>query len=155
MPLPAAAFAWTLTVDPLTAALGFAHLQLERRLSPRLSLYGSPSLRLYDGLLDDVNGPYRGAGLELGLRGFWRPTAPEGLWLMLRGVGAWTWTVDPAPPAAEPGGYASLLVGGTWVGERGLTLSGGLGASVFGYEVGGYGPQGPAVAAHSAAGWAF
>jgi hypothetical protein len=104
---------------------------------------------------DDVNGPYRGAGLELGLRGFWRPTAPEGLWLMLRGVGAWTWTVDPAPAAAEPGGYASLLVGGTWVGERGLTLSGGLGASVFGYEVGGYGPQGPAVAAHSAAGWAF
>ncbi len=104
---------------------------------------------------DDVTGPHRGAGLELGLRGFLRPTAPEGLWLMLRGVGAWTWTVDPAPPAAEPGGYASLLVGGTWVGERGLTLSGGLGGSLFGYEVGGHGPQGPAVAAHSAAGWAF
>ena len=61
--------------------------------------------------------------------------------------------VHPLPIAVIA--LASLLVGGTWVGERGLTLSGGLGGSVFGYEVGGYGPRGPAVAAHSAAGWAF
>jgi hypothetical protein len=154
-PLIAAAFAWTVTVDPLTAALGFAHVQVERRLAPRVSLYAGPSLRLYDGLLADVNGPYRGAGLELGVRGFLRPTAPEGAWIMLRGVGARTWTVAPAAEAQGVGGYTSLLVGGTWIGERGLTLSGGLGGSLFAYGIGGYGPQGPAVAAHSNLGWAF
>jgi len=155
MSLPAAAFAWTVTVDPLTAALGFAHVQVERRLAPRASLYAGPSLRVGDGLLADINGPYRAAGLELGLRAFARPTAPAGPWLLLRGVGGLGWTVRPAPPDRAPVGYTSLLAGGTWIGDRGLTLSGGLGLSAFAYTVGGFGPAGLAPAAHSAVGWAF
>lgn len=152
--LTAAAFSWTVTVDPLTTALGFAHVQVERRLGPRTSAYVGPSLRLYDGLLPAVNGPYRGLGAEVGLRGFFTGEAPEGAWVMVRGVGAHLHTTA-GPTEQALGGYASALVGYTGVLGPGLVLSGGLGASVFRYEVGGYGPTGPGVAAHTNVGWAW
>ena len=53
------------------------------------------------------------------------------------------------------GGYGSVLAGYTAVLDGWLVLSGGLGGSYFAYQVGGYGPQGPAVAAHTAVGVAF
>ncbi|MFN7145310.1 MAG: hypothetical protein ACK4YP_16170, partial [Myxococcota bacterium] len=96
MPLDAEApYAWTVTVDPLTAALGFAHVQVERALGARASVYVGPSLRLYDGLLADTNGPYVGLGAEVGVRGFFVGTAPEGGWVMLRGVLARVSTSTP------------------------------------------------------------
>lgn len=145
---------WTVTVDPLTTALGFAHVQVERAFDPRFSVYAGPSLRLYDGLLAAVNGPYRGLGAEAGLRWFPRAHAPVGPWLMLRAVGAALSTTDGSDQHA-PGGYASLLAGGTIIPVGPLVLSGGLGVSYFAYQVGGYGPSGLAVAAHTNLGVAF
>ncbi len=146
--------AWTVTVDPLTFALGFAHVQVERALHPRVSVYAGPSLRLFDGLLPAVNGPYVGLGGELGVRGFFAGAAPEGGWVMVRGVLARVSTTD-GPPEVKLGGYTSALVGGTAVLGPGFTLSGGAGASFFAYEIAGYGPSGPALALHTNLGWAF
>ena len=42
---------WTVTVDPLTTAIGFVHLQVEHTIGPRVSVYAGPSLRLFDGVL--------------------------------------------------------------------------------------------------------
>lgn len=155
MPMDAEApYAWTVTVDPLTAALGFAHVQVERALGPRASVYVGPSLRLYDGLLPDTNGPYVGLGAEAGVRGFFVGTAPEGGWVMLRGVLARVSTEIPEP-AAQLGGYTSALVGYTAILGPGFVLSGGLGASWFDYGVLDYGVHGFAPAAHTNVGWAF
>ena len=46
-----AAPSWTVQVDPLTTALGYAHVQVERAVAPRWSVYLGPQLRLYDSLL--------------------------------------------------------------------------------------------------------
>lgn len=145
---------WTVTVDPLTFALGFAHVQVERALHPRASVYAGPSLRLFDGLLPAVNGPYLGLGGELGVRGFFAGEAPEGGWVMIRGVLARV-SATEGPPEAKLGGYTSALVGGTAILGPGFTLSGGAGGSWFAYQVGGYGPSGPAIALHTNLGWAF
>lgn len=150
----ALAFDWTLTVDPLTTALGFAHLQVERTIGAHVSVYAGPSLRLYDGLLPAANGPYRGLGGEVGVRGFFHGTAPEGGWVMLRGVLAWVSTGTPVE-AANLGGYTSALVGYTGIIGPGLVLSGGLGLSWFDYGVLDYGVHGFAPAAHTNVGWAF
>jgi hypothetical protein len=144
-------FHWTVTVDPLTTAIGFVHVQVERSLGPRVSVYAGPSLRLFDGVLADTNGPYVGLGGEAGVRGFFTGSAPEGGWVMARGVAARLSTSDEA----RFGGYTSGLVGYTGVLGRGLVLSGGLGVSYFAYEVGGYGVAGLAPAAHTNVGWAF
>lgn len=146
--------AWTVQVDPLTAALGFAHVQVERVMTPRVSVYAGPHLRLYDGVLADVNGPYRGAGLEAGVRLYPWGEAPTGPWVLVRGVGAWVWTTDDSH-AANPGGYGSALVGYTGIVADWLVLSGGLGAQRFAYTVGPYGPTGWGPAAHSTVGVAF
>jgi len=62
---------WTLQLDPLTTALGFVHLQVEKRLSDSFSVYAGPHLHLFDGLLDKESGEsYRGYGVEAGLRWF-------------------------------------------------------------------------------------
>lgn len=145
--------AWTVSVDPLTFALGFAHVQVERALAPRFSLYAGPSLRLYDSLLGEPRGPYRGYGAEAGLRWFFVGRAPEGGWLMARGVLAAV--VANGGGEVAPGGYTSALVGYTWVAEGGLVLAGGLGASWFDYGVGGVGIHGVLPAAHTNVGWAF
>ena len=149
-----AAPAWTVQVDPLTAALGFAHVQVERAVGDHVSVYAGPHLRLYDGLLADVNGPYQGFGLEAGVRAFPWGAAPTGPWILARGVAAWIRATDGSG-RANPGGYGSLLAGYTGIlGER-LVLSGGLGAQRFAYTVGPYGPTGWGPAAHSAVGVAF
>lgn len=145
---------WTLSVDPLTTAIGFVHLQTERRLGRRASLYLGPSLRLFDGILPDIHGPYVGLGAEAGLRGFFIGEAPEGGWVMLRGTLARVSTTE-GPEAAAVGGYTSGLVGYTAILGPGLVLSGGVGVSWFDYGVLDYGVNGVLPAAHTNVGWGF
>lgn len=142
--------AWTVSVDPLTFALGFAHVQVERAVAPGFSVYAGPSLRLHDSLLGEPSGPFRGYGVEVGARCFPLGLAPQGAWLMARGVLAAVVARDVAP-----GGYGSVLAGYTWVAEPGLVLSGGLGVSWFNYGPAGVGIHGVLPAAHTAVGWAF
>ena len=142
---------WTLSIDPLTTAIGLVHLQVEHRLGDHASLYIGPSLRLFDGILPDMNGHYKGLGVEMGLRGFFVGTAPEGGWGMLRGVLARLSTEN----TAQWGGYTSALLGYTAILGPGLVLSGGAGISWFNYGVEGYGVHGFAPALHSNVGWAF
>ena len=155
--LCAAAYAasWTVSVDPLTTALGFVHVQVEHTLSPRASLYLGPSLHLYSGLLDTaVVGEFRGYGVETGVRGFLRADAPRGAWVMLRGVGARVTTESPTHTAAF-GGFTSGLLGYTAIIGPGLVLSGGGGMSWFSYAAGDAGLHGFLPALHTNIGWAF
>lgn len=145
---------WTVTVDPLTTAIGFAHVQVERAVGGRASVYAGPSLRLFNGVLPPVNGPYIGLGAEAGVRGFFAGEAPRGGWVMVRGVLARVSTTS-GPPEAALGAYTSALVGGTAIVGPGLVLSGGAGMSVFRYGVAGYGVYGPAIALHTNVGWAW
>lgn len=145
---------WTVSVDPVTTAIGFVHVQVEHTMGPRASLYLGPSLRLFDGILPPVNGPYIGLGGEVGVRGFFTGAAPEGAWGMVRGVLARVSTDEPTS-AAELGGYTSTLVGYTAVMGPGLVLSGGAGVSWFHYGVLDYGVYGFAPALHTNIGWAF
>ncbi len=147
-------FDWTVSVDPLTTALGFVHVQVEHRVGPRVSIYAGPSLRLYDGVLPAIHGPYLGLGGELGVRGFVVGAAPEGAWVMVRGVLARVSTESPRHAAAV-GGYTSGLVGYTGILGPGLVLSGGLGVSWFDYGVLDWGVHGVLPAAHTNIGWAF
>ena len=145
---------WTAQVDPLTAALGYAHVQVERALSDRWSLYAGPHLRLYDGLLTEGHEPYRGYGVELGLRRYLSGAAPEGAWILARGVGALATTATPTRQTA-PGGYVSLLGGYTGIFDSGFVLSGGAGVQLIHYTVGEYGVEGVFPALHTAVGWAW
>lgn len=141
---------WTLQVDPLTTALGFVHLQVERALAPHLSAYVGPSLRLFDGLRG--GGDFKGYGAEAGVRAFLSPTAPEGWWGQVRGVVAHLRTPDDD---TATGGYASVLVGYSAIFDGWLVLAGGLGVQYLQYEVAGLGPTGVLPAAHTTAGVAF
>ena len=141
---------WTVSVDPLTLILGFVHVQVEHTLGEHFSLYVGPSLRLFDSPLGFPKGPFRGYGAEVGLRGFVWGKAPEGAWLMLRGILA----AVVHEGGVEPGGYASALAGYTGIIGPGLVLSGGLGISWFSYGPA-YGIHGFLPAAHTAIGWAF
>lgn len=145
---------WTVTVDPLTVSLGFVHVQVERALAPRWSLYVGPSLRLHDGFIADDGPKYRGYGLEAGVRGFFSGQAPRGGWVMVRAVGAAVVTVD-RPRQVGPGGYTSALVGGTAILGAGFVLSGGAGLSYFHYTAGDAGRTGLLPALHTNLGWAF
>ena len=152
---------YTSTVDPLTAALGFAHLQLEAALTERWSLYVGPHLRLYDGILPAIGGPYVGIGAEAGLRVFFRGEAPRGSWVMARGVLARVSTRTPER-ASEIGGYSSALVGHTFLiepksgsGAIWPVISLGAGVSWLDYTVLDYGPRGLAPALHTNLGLAF
>jgi len=144
---------WTVTVDPLTTAIGIVHVQVEHTLGPHASVYAGPSLRLFDGVLPAANGPWAAYGAEVGVRGFFWGTAPEGGWVMVRGVLAWAHSTDPE--AANLAGYTSVLGGYTAILGPGLVLSGGLGVSWFDYGAGGHGVHGFAPAAHTNVGWAF
>lgn len=145
---------WSLRVDPLTVALGLPHLQVDRVLSERWGLYVGPSARLFDGILTEGHEPFRGYGLEAGLRYFLQPSAPEGPWLMGRQVTAWLRTTE-GPAAAEPGGYSSALLGYTAVLSGWLVLSGGAGVNYLYYDIGGMGFSGLAPAADTSIGVAF
>ena len=145
---------WTVSIDPLTTAIGFVHLQVERSFGRRVSVYATPSIRFFDGILPRFNGPWYGAGVEVGVRGFFIGNAPKGGWVMLRGVLGNAW-LDNAAATSRISGYTSLLVGYTGILGPGIVLSGGAGASYFDYGVAGYGVYGFAPALHTNVGWAF
>lgn len=145
---------WTVTVDPLTFAIGYAHVQVERRLSPRFSLYAGPHARLYDGVLTEEPEPFLGVGAEAGLRWFPLGEAPRGTWVMARSVLAFLWTTD-GTERRTVGGYSSVLVGYTAIlGDR-FVLSGGAGYNQLYYRIGELGPSGPFLALHTNVGVAF
>lgn len=145
-------YRWTLSVDPLTFALGYAHVQLERSFGDRLSLYMGPNFRVFTNpiLSDPDVDRVRGYGAELGLRVFFYGAAPEGAWVMVRGVLAYIHDDE----GGGVGGYGSLLAGYTWVHKR-LVLGGGLGVQYLAYSLRGQGPSGFAPAAHTVIGVAF
>ena len=145
---------WTVSVDPLTVALGFTHVQVERALAPAWSLYAGPSVHVFDSPLLPEPEPYLGLGVEAGVR--WVPwaKAPTGPWVMGRGVGAWIHTTDGSDEAAI-GGYGSGLLGYTGIVAGWLVLSGGLGVNILHYRVGSYGVAGVLPAAHTAIGVAW
>lgn len=145
---------WTAQVDPLTFALGYAHLQVERVTSERWSLYAGPHLRLFDDLLGDTHEPYLGFGLEVGVRRYITGAAPEGAWVLARGVGAAVTTSTPTRQTV-PGGYGSLLVGYTGILGPGFVLSGGAGVQYIHYSVADLGVEGLFPALHTALGWAW
>lgn len=145
---------WTVQVDPLTTALGFVHVQLERRLDPELSFYVGPHLRLYDSVFTDEDEPFVGYGVEVGVRWFPHRRAPAGWWVGARAVAAQLSTETPIPETAT-GGYASALGGYTWIlGDR-WVLALGAGIQYLHYTVGEYGTEGVLPAAHTAVGVAF
>lgn len=150
----AAAPSWTVTVDPLTTALGYVHLQIEGVASDRVSVYGGPHMRLFDGVLTEGHEPFLGVGVELGVRYFPWGGAPEGGWLMARTVTARLWTTEP-PNRAKFGGYSSVLFGYTGVVGKHLVLSGGAGFNYLYYDIEGYGSKGPFPALHTNLGVAF
>lgn len=145
---------WTLQVDPLTTALSFVHLHVERAINPRWSVYVSPHLRVFDGVLPDLQGPFWGVGAEVGVRRFLTGSAPAGAWVQLRGVGAMLSTTE-GPQQRAFGGYVSALGGYTAIFDGWFVLSGGLGLQYIRYRVGGMGPKGPLPAAHTTVGVAF
>lgn len=145
---------WTIQVDPLTTALGFVHVQVERSIGPNWSVYLGPSMRLFDGILslDDPIG-FRGFGAEAGVRWFYLGGAPEGWWHQIRGVVAHLDANDS--DVTGVGGYVSTLAGYTWIYEGTLVLSGGLGVQYIDYDLEGKGQKGLFPAAHSTIGIAF
>ncbi|TNF38612.1 MAG: hypothetical protein EP329_00075 [Deltaproteobacteria bacterium] len=145
---------WTVQVDPLTTALGYVHLQVERAVAPEWSIYAGPHLRLFDSLLDDKDEPYVGVGIELGVRWFFTGTAPEGGWAQIRGVLAYVTSDDPVAVSGA-GGYVSALVGYTAILGDVFVLAGGAGVQYIDYGVGEYGVEGVFPAAHTTLGVAF
>lgn len=156
LPLPALAAppTWTLQIDPLTTALGFAHVQVEHAPSPQWSVYAGPHLRLFDSPLTGERLQMTGLGVEVGVRRFVTGAAPQGAWLQVRGVAARVASHLPAE-AAQFGGYVSALAGCTWIWQDFWVLAGGLGGQYIDYTVAGRGPRGLFPAAHTAVGVAF
>lgn len=145
---------WTVTVDPLTTALGYVHVQVEGRLSSHTSLYAGPHMRLFDGILTEGHEPFIGLGAEAGFRYFPWGEAPSGGWVLGRTVLARLSTTEE-PKHAKLGGYTSVLFGYTAVLGGHFVLSGGLGFNYLYYDIDGYGTSGPFPAAHTNLGVAF
>lgn len=145
---------WTITVDPLTFALGYAHVQVERTAGRYVSIYAGPHLRLFDGILTDGHEPYLGFGGEVGVRAFPWGKAPSGPWVMGRQVVARLHTTDDSAPA-KAGGYSSVLLGYTGVIAGHFVLSGGAGLNYLYYDIGDYGTSGFFPALHTNLGVAF
>ncbi|MCA9657717.1 MAG: hypothetical protein KC486_05195, partial [Myxococcales bacterium] len=144
---------WTLQIDPLTTALGYVHLQVERALGTHASIYVGPSLRLFNGLLDlDETRTFIGLGAELGVRWFVVGGAPKGWWVQARGVLA---HLKADSGVTDIGGYVSVLGGYTAIFGGWFVLSGGLGAQYINYTVDGLGTKTFFPAAHTALGVAF
>jgi hypothetical protein len=143
---------WTVQVDPLTTALGIAHVLFERRVTDQVAVYIGPSARLYDSpLTDDAEEGYRAYGAEFGARWFVRGGAPTGWWVGVRGVLAHLTFEDES----RQGGYVSVLGGYAWVFSDRWILSGALGLSYFDYQVGGVGVDGFLPGAHTGIGVVF
>ena len=150
----ASPYAWTLQIDPLTTALGFAHIQVERALTPNFSIYVGPSLRLYSSVFDEEPSPFVGIGAEVGLRYFFKPSAPQGLWVQVRGVIA-RLSSDEQGGKTGMGGYGSALVGYTWIFGGRWVLAAGAGVNYLQYTIAGMGTEGLLPAAHTTFGVAF
>lgn len=149
-----------MTVDPLTTALGFVHLQTELALGRRFSIYAGPSLKLFD-FPGTEQEPYQGFGVEAGVRWFVnagdKPThksAPRGPWVMVRGVAASVRRTD-RDNVSEFGGYISALGGYTWIFDDVFVVGLGLGIQRIDYTVDDLGIQGTLPAAHTTVGIAF
>ena len=145
---------WTVQLDPLTTALGFAHVQVERALTPNFSVYAGPSLRLYSSVFDEAPSPFIGLGVEVGLRWFFKPTAPQGLWAQVRGVAA-RLSTDEQGGKTGFGGYGSALVGYTWIFSGRWVLAAGTGVNYLQYTIADMGTEGVLPAAHTTFGIAF
>ncbi|MEZ4468102.1 MAG: hypothetical protein R3F60_21460 [bacterium] len=145
--------AWTVQVDPLTTALGFVHVQVERAVAERVSVYLGPSLRLFDAPFGEPAN-VRGLGAEAGVRVFLDPTAPAGWWAGVRGVLAQVESAGDGPAETALGGYGRVLAGYTWIHDW-LVLAGGLGVQYLHYTAGGEGIEGVLPAAHTTVGVAF
>lgn len=143
---------WTVQVDPLTTFIGYAHVQVEGTLSPSISLYAGPHLRLFSTPGTQAE-PYVGYGAELGVRYYFQHEAPEGWWVLTRGVLAHVQATDSDQTAI--GGYGSALGGYTGILGEVLVLSGGAGVQRIQYGVGDYGVRGWFPALHTAVGVAF
>jgi hypothetical protein len=142
----------TVQVDPLTTALGIAHLLFEHRVADHVAVYAGPSLRLYDSpLTKDEDEGYRAYGVEMGARWFFRGHAPSGWWSGLRLTAAHMRFRDES----RLGGYISALGGYAWILDGRWVLSGALGISYFDYAVGGVGVEGIRPGAHTGVGLAF
>ncbi len=150
---PAAGPRWTLQIDPLTTALGYVHLQIERALAPHWSVYVGPHSRLFSSPLSDTDEAFVGYGAEAGLRYFFRPSAPQGPWAQVRGVAAHLTAEGTGETAV--GGYVSALGGWTWIFAGHLVLAAGGGVQYIHYRVDGLGPQGVFPALHTTVGAAF
>ncbi|MCO4762725.1 MAG: DUF3575 domain-containing protein [Myxococcales bacterium] len=146
---------WTVQVDPLTTALGFAHIQVERALTPQWSVYVGPHARLFNSLLDSKDEPYKGYGVELGVRRFFTGKAPSGLWGQVRGVVALVQSDISTGPQSAMGGYGSALVGYTAIFGGRWVLAGGAGVQYLRYTIGNMGVKGVLPAAHTTVGVAF
>jgi len=145
--------AWTVQVDPLTTALGFVHVQLERRLARAFSIYAGPHARLFRGLGADESEDHKGYGLEVGARWFFlaRRGAPAGAWAQVRGVLARVSKDDQS----QAGGYVSALAGYTFIVSHRWVFALGLGVQYINYQAAGVGTEGVLPAAHTTVGLAF
>ena len=146
---------WTITVDPLTTALGLVHIQIERALGEHFSFYMGPNFRLFDGILPNFKGDFLGFGVELGLRWFPTKYAPFRWWVGVRGVMAHLRAETRYGLRIGFGGYVSVLAGYTWLIARWLVLSAGAGVQYLKYRVAGMGIQGILPALHTNIGFAF
>lgn len=146
---------WTVSVDPLTTALGFAHLQIERVLAPKFSIYFGPHLHVYKNVFSKDPEDYIGVGAEVGLRRFLKPYAPTGLWGQVRGVLAHVSIDNNGQKETGAGGYVSALVGYTWIFRERLVLAGGAGVQYINYQIAGQGLEGVLPALHTNIGFAF
>jgi hypothetical protein len=146
---------WTISVDPLTTALGFAHVQIERVLAPKLSIYFGPHLHVYKSVFSKEPEDYIGIGAEIGLRRFLRPYAPKGLWGQVRGVLAHVSIDNNGTKETGAGGYVSALVGYTWIFRERLVLASGAGVQYINYQIAGQGLEGMLPALHTNIGFAF
>jgi hypothetical protein len=155
MYIPKVSPKWTLTVDPLTTALGFAHIQVEHVLTPKFSIYLGPHLHVYPNLFSKLPEDYIGVGAELGLRRFFNPNAPKGLWVQVRGVLAHVSLETEGQKETKAGGYVSGLFGYTWIHNDRLVLAGGAGVQYINYQIGGQGLEGVFPALHTNIGFAF
>lgn len=145
---------WTVQVDPLTALLGFTHVQVERRIGDHASVYLGPSLRLYSSPLLQRE-DYLGLGGEAGVRWYVLGTSPRGWWGLVRGVAARLSTEVDGTTRTAPGGYASVLGGYTWILGDFFVLSAGAGVQYFAYTVADVGLSGVLPALHTTFGFAF
>lgn len=147
--------AWTITVDPLTTALGLVHIQVERALGEHVSLYVGPNFRLFNGILPNFQGDFLGFGVEMGFRWFPTRRAPFRWWVGVRGVVAHLHTHTKDGLQTSVGGYVSILAGYTWLIARRLVLSAGAGVQYLNYRVAGMGVEGVLPALHTNIGVAF